>query len=81
MWVLNLFQLDYQCSLLHCASQTLIAVKRCSTVEVSKESSLALFAVLLNLKGNSQSIELSALTKGNFCCKNLIKILILFWLS
>jgi hypothetical protein len=35
-------------------------------VEVSKESSLALFAVLLNLKGNSQSIELSTLTTGTF---------------
>lgn len=35
-------------------------------MQVSKESSLAIFAVLLNLKGNSQSIELSALTTGNF---------------
>jgi hypothetical protein len=41
-------------------------------VEVSKDSSLALFAVLLNLKGNTQSVELSALTTGKFSCKNLL---------
>jgi hypothetical protein len=50
----------------------LSAVKRCPSVEVSKDSSLALFAVLLNLKGNTQSIELSALTTGKFSCKNLL---------
>ncbi|XP_059471593.1 dynein axonemal assembly factor 5 isoform X2 [Neocloeon triangulifer] len=59
-------ELSYQNALLNCTANTLYAARRAKSDETKafdRASSLSLFTVLLNLMGNSQSLDISSASK------------------